>query len=77
LIIAIILILKQATFLRVSNTFQSALSQAEQSYQNTNIDLKIQQYLEEFSPQLSAMKFLSFIMNTDIVSSQSSVKTSA
>ncbi|KAF8271919.1 hypothetical protein EI94DRAFT_1719197 [Lactarius quietus] len=75
LIIAIILILKHATFLWPSNKLQSALSQAEQNYQRANMDSNIQEYLKAFSSEDTVERFAGFIMATDMVPSQSSVDT--
>ena len=62
----VILILKHATTLRLSNTPKEALTQAELDYQEANIDLKIQEYLKAFTPEDSVQKFADFIMATDI-----------
>lgn len=74
-IIALILLLKHATLSRLSNEAKSALLQEDQNYQKAKIDSMIQVYLKAFSPEDSVMKFSSFIMDTDIVLSQHSVKT--
>ena len=69
---AVILILKHATFLRLSNPSplyfppEEALTQAEQDYQKANIDLKIQQHLVASSQEQSVEQFASFVMATDI-----------
>jgi hypothetical protein len=64
---AVILILKHATFLRLSNLSpKSALTHAELDYQEANIDLKIQQYLAASSQEHSVELFAAFIMATDI-----------
>jgi len=66
LILAVILILKHATFLRLSNlTSKSALSHADLDYQEANIDLKIQ-LLMASSQEHSVVLFAHFIMATDI-----------
>jgi len=71
-IIAVILIFKHA-MLQLSNSSKSALSQAEKNYEEANIDSKIHEYLKEFSPEDSVTQFSGFIMDTDIVPSQSSI----
>jgi hypothetical protein len=64
---AVILILKHATFLRLSNLSpESALTHAELDYQKANIDLKIQQHLMASSQEHSVKQFASFIMATDL-----------
>ncbi|KAF8258813.1 hypothetical protein EI94DRAFT_1753446 [Lactarius quietus] len=65
LIIASILILKHAMFLRPLNESQPALFKAEQNYQGENINSKIQPYLKVFS-QNSVKQFADFIMATDM-----------
>jgi len=72
LIIAVILILKHATFLQLSNSPELALTYAELGYQRANIDVIIQQYLTACASEQSVEQFVGFIMGTDIVSSQSS-----
>jgi len=67
LIFAVILILKHATLLRLSNLQESALTQAELDYQKANMDLVIQQHLMAYAPEHSVEQFASFIMGTDIV----------
>jgi hypothetical protein len=62
---AIILILRHATFLRFSNTPGAALTQAEVDYQESNIDLKIQEYLEASTSE-DVGQFASFIKATEI-----------
>jgi hypothetical protein len=63
---AIVLILKRATFLLLSNlSAGSALSLAELDYQKANIDLKIQKYLAKHSQEHSVEQLTSFIMATD------------
>ena len=62
---AVILILKHATFLRLTNlSSESALTCADLHYQEANIDLKIQEYLAT-SQEQSIMIFVDFIMATD------------
>ena len=63
---AVILILKHATFLRLSMSSESAITQVEMDYQAANIDLKIQQYLAASSQEHSVKQFAHFIMATDI-----------
>jgi hypothetical protein len=64
---AVILILKHASFLWLSNGSESALTLAEADYQKANIDLKIQEYLQASSPEHSVEEFaFKFIMATDI-----------
>jgi hypothetical protein len=64
---AVILILKHATSLRVSNiSSEFALTQAELAYQKANIDLKIQQFLKTSSQEHSIQLFSGFIMGIDI-----------
>ncbi|KAN0140830.1 hypothetical protein V8E53_001274 [Lactarius tabidus] len=71
---AVILILKHTTFLQLSTgTLEVALTQAELDYQESNIDLKIQEYLNAFSSgDASVVQFSGFIKATEIVSCQSS-----
>jgi hypothetical protein len=64
-LVALILIFKHATFLRLSDsTPESALTHVELAYQKANIDWKIQQFLS--SQELSVKKLAAFIMATDI-----------
>ncbi|KAH9027389.1 hypothetical protein EDB85DRAFT_2291540 [Lactarius pseudohatsudake] len=74
LIIAVVVIFKHATFLRLKGlSSESSLTQAELDYREANIDLKIQEHLtgsSQDSVELSA----SFIMATHIEPSRSSVK---
>ncbi|KAH9018571.1 hypothetical protein EDB84DRAFT_1581506 [Lactarius hengduanensis] len=75
LILAVILIFKHATFLRLSNmTSKSALIRAELDYRDANIDSSIQKYLTASSQEHSVELFAAFIIATDIVPSESSVK---
>jgi hypothetical protein len=66
LTLAVILILKHATFLLLSiQPWESALVHADQHYSEANIDLKIQEHLA--APQEHSVEELaSFIMATDI-----------
>ncbi|KAH9060704.1 hypothetical protein EDB87DRAFT_575875 [Lactarius vividus] len=67
LIIAIILILKHATFLRLSNMSpESALTHAEVNYREANIDSRIQKFLTESSQEHSDESFATFIMAADL-----------
>ena len=64
---AVIIILKHATFLRLSNMSpESALKHANQDYQEANVDLKIQQHLTASSQEHSIMLSEGFIMATNI-----------
>ena len=63
---AVILILKHATILQLSNRPKDALAVAEQDYQNAKIDLKIHEYLKAFTPEKSVETFADFIMATNI-----------
>jgi len=74
LILAVILILKHATFLWLSNKPESALTLVELDYQKANIDLKVQEYLKASSPEHIVEEFTHFIMATEIASSQSLVQ---
>ena len=59
---AVILILKHATFLHLSNSSsESALTNADLDYQEANIDLKIQQHLTSSSQEHSVKEFSGFI----------------
>ena len=63
---AVIILLKHATFLRLSNlSSELALRNADLHYQEANIDLKIQEYLTTCQVQ-SVTQFVSFIMATNI-----------
>ena len=62
---AIILILKHATILRVSNGTEKALTLAEQSYQEAKIDLKVQEYFQAFTASVSVNQISEFIMATN------------
>ena len=66
LVEVVILILKHATILRLSNRPEEALILAGQDYQDANIDLKIQEHLKAFTPKDSVEKFADFIMATNI-----------
>ena len=61
---AVILILKHATFLQLSESSKEALTHAELDYQKANIDLNVHQILA--SSEHSVKKFVEFIMATDI-----------
>jgi hypothetical protein len=64
---AVTLILKHATFLRLSNlSCESALTHADLDYQQANIHSKIQQHLTASSQEHSIVLFAAFIMATDI-----------
>jgi len=77
LILAVILILKHATFLRLSNLSpDSALTQTDLHYQEANIDLKIKQHLVVSSQKHSVMLFADFIMATDIESTHQDIAPS-
>ena len=63
---AVIILLKHATYLRLSNlSCVSALTQAELHYQKAHVDLKIQQHLAS-SEEHSIKTTVGFIMATDI-----------
>jgi hypothetical protein len=66
LVKAAILILKHATFLRLSNSPKSALAHADKDYQEANIDLAIQEYLMAPLPEHSVEQYAGFIMATNI-----------
>jgi hypothetical protein len=57
--------LRHATFLRLSNNSEAALTQAELDYQESNIDLKIHEYLEAFDSE-DVGQFAGFIKATEI-----------
>jgi hypothetical protein len=63
---AVILILKHATFLQLSNLPELALTCAELDYQKANIDVAIQQHLMASALEHSVDQFAGFIMSTDI-----------
>jgi hypothetical protein len=63
---AVTLILKHATFLRLSNFPKPALTYAELDYQKANIDVTIQQHLITHGSEHSVEQFTSFIISTDI-----------
>ena len=63
---AVILLLKHATILWLSNKPEEALTLAEKNYQEAKIDWKIQEYLKAFTPKHADEKFSDFIMATDI-----------
>jgi hypothetical protein len=62
---AVILILRHAAFLQLSNESEAALTQAELDYQESTIDLKIQEYLEAFASE-DVSQFAGFIKATEI-----------
>jgi hypothetical protein len=62
----VILILKHATSLRLSNNIEQALTLAELDYQQANIALKIEEHLKAFTPEDSVEKLSDFIMATNI-----------
>ncbi|KAN0129486.1 hypothetical protein V8E53_012668 [Lactarius tabidus] len=67
LILTVILILKHATFLLLSDIpWKSALFHADQHYSEANIDLKVQEHLASLSQEHSVEQLASFIMATDI-----------
>ena len=66
LMTAVTLILKHATFLWPSMTPKSALTNADQKYQEANIDVTIQEHLTACAARQSEEQFVGFIMNTDI-----------
>ena len=61
-----ILILKHAMFLHLSNNRESALTDAGLDFQKADTNLKIQDYLKAYSPEHSVEESTSFIMATDI-----------
>jgi hypothetical protein len=63
---AVTLIFKHATFLRLSNLPESALTLADLDYQKANIDVTIQQHLITHASEHSVENFVGFIMSTDI-----------
>ncbi|KAN0134499.1 hypothetical protein V8E53_007645 [Lactarius tabidus] len=68
--VAVIIILKHATFLLLSNlSSESALTQAERDYQAGNIGSEIQKFLTA-SQSPSNEQFASFIKANEIVPSQ-------
>ncbi|KAN0134552.1 hypothetical protein V8E53_007698 [Lactarius tabidus] len=71
LMLAVLIILKHATFLLLSNlSSKSALTQAEKDYQAGNIGSEIQQFLSASPQNPSKEQFASFIKANDIVPSQ-------
>ena len=64
--LAVTLILKHATFLRLSHLPQSAITYAEVDYWKANMDVSIQQHLITHGPEHSIEQFTHFIMNNDI-----------
>ena len=73
---AVILILKHATLLCLSNFLSpsSALTQVEKNYREANIDLNIQEYLDASPQEHSIEPHAGFIMATHIGLFFSSVK---
>ena len=64
---AVTLILKQATFLRISIlSAKSALANAELNYQKAKVDVAIQQHLTACAAKQSVEQFVGFIMSTNI-----------
>ncbi|KAI9430926.1 hypothetical protein H4582DRAFT_1342458 [Lactarius indigo] len=72
LALAVVIILKNATSLRLSNLSpKSALTHAELHYQEANIDSKIRQLLTASSSQEHSVElFSSFIMAMDVYSDE-------
>ena len=66
LVKAVTLILKHATFLRVSISPKLALTEAELNYQKANTDVIIQQHLTACASEQSLEQFVGFVMSTDI-----------
>ena len=62
----VILILKHATILQLSNNPEKALTLAEQGYKKAMVDSKIQEYLKTLTPEDSVEQFADFIMATNI-----------
>ena len=65
-VIAVILILKHATFLSISMDAESALTLVDMDYQAANIDLKIQEHLASSLQEHTVDHFAHFSMATDI-----------
>ena len=63
---AVLVILKHAMFLRHSIKAESALNLAGSAYQQADIDLKIQGFLNASSSERSVEEVASFIMTTEI-----------
>ena len=64
---AVIIILKHATFLRLSNlSSKSALIKADRQYHEANMDLKIQEYLATTCQEQFVTQSVSFIMATNM-----------
>jgi hypothetical protein len=66
LVKAVTLMLKHATFLRISILPKSALTNVELNYKRANIDETIKQHLKMSASEQSMEQFVHFIMNTDI-----------
>ena len=62
----VVLILKHATILQLSNTPEQALTLAEKDYRKAKINSKIQEHLRAFTAEDSVEKFAAFIMATNI-----------
>jgi len=77
LILAVLIILKHATFLRLSKQSESALIQAELDYQKANIDSTIQEHLNASSTEVSIENFAGFIMATNIMPSGNIIESSS
>ncbi|KAN0137754.1 hypothetical protein V8E53_004238 [Lactarius tabidus] len=73
---AVIIILKHATLLRLSNLSRPALARADMDYRSANIDSTIYQFLMAF-PEPSPGQRARFIMATEIVPPQPSAETGA
>ena len=63
---AVLVILKHTMFLRHSNNAESALNLAGSAYQQADIGLKTQSFLNASSPEHSVEEVASFIMTTEI-----------
>ena len=65
---AVIIILKHATLLCLSNflSSSSALTQAEKNYQEANINLNIQEYLDASPQEHSIELYAGFIMTAHL-----------
>ena len=62
----VILILKHATTLQLSNISEKALTLAELDYKEANIGSRIQEYLKAFNSGNSVENFADFIIATNI-----------
>ena len=64
---AVIIILKHATFLRLSKlSRESALRKADLHYQQANVDLNIQEHLTTACQEQSVKQFIEFIMASNL-----------